>query len=127
MGIFSMFRVLMILIPLIGAGGGLYYIKNLQSTLDEYRVANLALNEAVSAKESEIARINENVVELREITDSVIEEKRALAAEVDNLRTKFSKHDLGYLAEAKPGLVEKIINRAIKNDVEDVLKEIMDD
>ena len=93
MGIFSMFRVLMILIPLIGAGGGLYYIKNLQSTLDEYRVANLTLNEA----------------------------------EVDNLRTKFSKHDLGYLAEAKPGLVEKIINRAIKNDVEDVLKEIMDD
>ena len=117
----------MILIPLIGAGGGLYYIKNLQSTLDEYRVVNLTLNAAVSAKESEIARINENVVELRGIADSVIEEKKVLAAEVDSLRIKFSKHDLGYLAEAKPGLVEKIINRAVKNDVAAVLREIMDD
>jgi hypothetical protein len=37
-----------------------------------------------------------------------------------------SEHDLGFLAENKPGLIEKIINKDIQKNLREGLKEIME-
>ena len=54
------------------------------------------------------------------------EEREKLSNSVDVLRDKLSEHDLGYLAENKPGLIEKIINKDIektlKNDVIEIMR-----
>ena len=40
------------------------------------------------------------------------EVNKKLQADKDNLSNRLNKHDIGNLAENKPGLVEKIINKA---------------
>ena len=35
-------------------------------------------------------------------------------AKVNDLRRTLSKHDIGYLAQEKPGLIERIINKGTK-------------
>jgi len=46
--------------------------------------------------------------------DSLSDEYRSSRAKVNDLRRVLSKHDIGYLAQRKPGLVEKIVNRGTK-------------
>ena len=44
--------------------------------------------------------------------ENIDEVNKKLQADKDKLSNRLSKHDIGNLAENKPGLVEKIINKA---------------
>ena len=127
MGIFSAGRIALIVIPLLMAGGGYLYVKKLQENLVEFRVANEQLSSAVDLKTQEIERLNQNVTELKEISQEVQEQRERLSQEVDKLRDKFAEHDLGYLAEKKPDTIERLINSAIARYIEKVLEEIMEE
>lgn len=126
-GLLNGFKVLVVLLPIVMAAGGYYYIQNLQSTIDRLKVNTSKLSDAVNAKDQEIDRLQKNVEEVMKISKEVEAERGQLANEVDSLRQKLSDHDLGFLAEKKPGLVERIINKdiekSLKGDVLDIMSE----
>ena len=70
--------------------------------------------------------MNENIQEIKEVNTRIKTQSDALNAEVSTLRNKLSEHDLGFLAENKPGLIEKIINKDIQKNLREGLKEIME-
>ena len=53
------------------------------------------------------------------------EKNREAAKEVSSLRQKFARHDLNNLSLRKPGLIEKIVNKATK-EVGDELAQLTD-
>ena len=127
MGIFSGAKIALVLVLLSVAGGGYLYVKNLQEDVDRLTKNNVLLETAVNSKDQEINRLNEEIVEVRDANNRVTEESRKLNNEVDVLRNKLSEHDLGYLAENKPGLVERIINKDIQNNLRAGIEELTSD
>lgn len=119
-------RILMVVVPLIAAGGGWIYIKNLQKNIELLEANQTVLNQAVESKDAEIERLNQNVQEVMERTSTLNAERDALATEVTGLRNKLRQHDLGFLAENKPGLVENIINKDIENTLKKEIVELME-
>ena len=95
-----------------GAGGGYLYVKKLQKDNAILKVNQIKLETAV---EDNNAVIEQQTTDLRAIrvTLEVIEESnKRLQEDKDKLSDRLGKHDIGNLAEKKPGLVEKIINKA---------------
>lgn len=127
MGIFSGAKIALVLVLLSVAGGGYLYVKNLQENVDRLAKNNVLLETAVNSKDQEINRLNEEIVQVREVNSRVTEESRKLNNEVDVLRNKLSEHDLGYLAENKPGLVQRIINKDIQNSLKAGIEELTSD
>jgi uncharacterized coiled-coil DUF342 family protein len=119
-------KVFLIILPLIMGGGGYYYINIQKEKIQELKTNQTILKDSVSAKEAEIVRLNENVEEVLSISKEVSGERDRLSSEVNTLRTKLSDHDLGFLAENKPGLVEKIINKDIEKTLKSGVLEIME-
>ena len=119
-------KVFLIILPLIMGAGGYYYINIQKEKIQELKTNQTVLKDSVTAKEAEIVRLNENVEEVLSISKKVSEEKARLSGEVDTLRSKLSDHDLGFLAENKPGLVERVINKDIENTLKSGVLEIME-
>ena len=95
-----------------GAGGGYLYVKKLQKDNLTLKINQSKLETAI---EDNNAVIEQQTVDLKKIrsTLEVIDEKnRKLQEDKDKLSDRLGKHDIGNLAEKKPGLVEKIINKA---------------
>mgnify|MGYP001159735687 FL=1 len=124
MAFFSTFKVVMILIPLLMGAGGWYYIKGLKESLEQMKINAAQMEDAINSKDGEITRLNENIVVLRTVTDEVQEVRNNLEKEVDKLRITLGEHDLGYLAYKKPGLVERIVNKAVDRDIRQRLDRI---
>jgi len=106
--------------------GGYFYIDRLKNNIDTLKINNSKYADAITSKNAEIVRLNENIVEVRETNKRIKDKSAVLTAEVTSLRDKLSEHDLGFLAENKPTLVENVINRAIQNDLKAGLNEIME-
>lgn len=118
-------KVILFLLPFVIGGGGYMYIKNLKSNLELLKQNQAVLEESIISKDNEIVRLNENIVEMRSVVSEVEDNSARLENEVDSLREKLSDHDIGYLASKKPQLIENIINRAIKKDVETRINNIV--
>ena len=118
-GLFGKIKMLLILTVVIGAvgfGAWKYYT---------YTQAQILIH-ATNAAQAEQAAIESNAAlesmqqDLKEVQKQFNEVSREFAdaqSRVDALQVKLSKHDLGQLAQAKPGLVEKIIDKASDNVV----------
>ena len=89
-------KLILAIIVMIGAGGGYLYVNKLQKDNATLKTNQIKLESAV------------------EDNNKVIEKKK-LEKDKDDLNKRLGKHDIGNLAENKPGLVEKIINKASKN------------
>ena len=114
-----MIKVVLILILLMGSGGyGAYaWITKLQSDNKILQVNQSKLEGAVADQE---AAINQHVADAAKIqvaNADLREEQAALEKDKKNLAKKLGRHELDILAENKPGLVVKIINRASKNEL----------
>lgn len=118
-------KVILFLLPFVIGGGGYMYIKNLKSNLELLKQNQVVLEESIVSKDNEIVRLNQNIVEMRSVISEVEDNSDRLEGEVDSLREKLSDHDVGYLASKKPQLIENIINRAVKRDVETRINNIV--
>lgn len=125
-GIFSTAKIAVVVIALTVAGGGYWYVQKLQTQVKTLEANQVILSGAVESKDSEIARLNADIKEVKEINNRISTESKVLNGQVDELRRKLSEHDLGFLAENKPGLVEKIINNDIQNTLKSDLEDIME-
>ena len=105
-------RLALILIILASAGGGYWYVQKLQkdnailkSNQVKLETAVAESNQVIEQQSKDLKKIRSTLKEVEELNDRLQEDK-------DSLNKRLGKHDIGNLAENKPGLVEKIINKA---------------
>jgi len=112
-----MFKIKLILMLLILAGGagGYAYVQKLQKDNAILKTNQVKLETAVADNNAVIEQQTKDLKQIRNTLTIIEEEKKKLEKDRDALNKRLGKHDIGNLAENKPGLVEKIINKASKN------------
>ena len=105
-------KIILMLLVLAGGAGGYAYVQKLQKDNAILKTNQVKLETAVSESNEVIEQQTKDLKKIRSTLSNLEEEKKKLQADKDNLSKKLGKHDIGELAEKKPGLVEKIINKA---------------
>jgi len=105
-------RIALMVILLAGAGGGYLYVNKLQKDNAILKTNQVKLESAVQESNQVIEQQTKDLKKIRSTLKKVEETNKKLQADRDSLNKRLSKHDIGNLAENKPGLVEKIINKA---------------
>ena len=105
-------KIILGLILLAGAGGGYLYVNKLQKDNAILKSNQVKLETAVAESNQVIEQQSKDLKKIRTTLKLVEELNDRLQADKDSLNKRLGKHDIGNLAENKPGLVEKIINKA---------------
>ena len=108
-------KLVLAIIVMIGAGGGYLYVNKLQKDNATLKTNQIKLESAIEDNNKVIEQQIEDINKIRNTLEIVEAEKKKLEKDKDDLNKRLGKHDIGNLAENKPGLVEKIINKASKN------------
>ena len=103
---FSGLKIALVFIVLAAAGGGLFYVKQLQSNLEIQRLNNAKLEQAVATSEASIATLKADNARLNTLTDQLNADLTKSEQYGDELRATLNKHNLTHLANKKPGLIE---------------------
>ena len=103
---FSGLKIALVFIVLAAAGGGLFYVKQLQSNLEIARLNNAKLETAIETSEASIATLKADNARLNVLTDQLNTDLNKSEQYGDELRATLNKHNLTHLANKKPGLIE---------------------
>ena len=109
---FSSLKIGLVLVMLAGAGGGYLYVNKLQKDNAVLKTNQIKLETAVQESNQVIEQQTKDLKQIRNTLTKIDEENAKLKKDRDALNNRLGKHDIGNLAENKPGLVEKIINKA---------------
>ena len=109
-----MIQVVLILVALMGVGGfGAYsWITNLQAENQVLQINQEKLEGAVESQRDVIVNQQEEAAAIQNANAELREQKKKLEKDSKNLANKLGRHELDILAQNKPGLVDRIINRA---------------
>ena len=110
-------KTILIMTALIGAVGfGAWkYYQYTQGQILVYATNAAQAEQAAEESNAALVKIKEDLVQVQKQFNEVSREFADAQSRVDTLEKKLSEHDLGQLAQAKPGLVEKIIDKASNN------------
>ena len=104
---------------MVVAGGGAWYYKSTQATIMELTAYNAELTvnveqiEQVNKKNIDtIARMEANFEKQQEDFQELQQSFNTIREQKNQLQSRLGKHDLGALAVAKPGLVQRVVNTA---------------
>lgn len=99
---------------LMMAGGGIFawYYNDTQERMAILNENNAKLNVAIETSEAAVSSLQADYAKISQELTVVNNEFQATREQNRVLQDKLSKHDIGYLAANKPGLVERIINTA---------------
>ena len=103
---FSGLKIALVFIVLAAAGGGLFYVKQLQSNLEIARLNNAKLESAIETSEQSLAILKEDNARLNSLTDQLNADLSKSEQYGDELRATLNKHNLTHLANKKPGLIQ---------------------
>ena len=112
---FSSLKIGLVLVMLAGAGGGYLYVQKLQKDNATLKANAIKLESAVEDQKAVIESQAADFKKIRSTLDKLEIEKEKLLKDKADLSKRLGKHDIGNLAENKPGLVERIINGASKS------------
>ena len=119
-----MIQIVIILVILMGGGGfGAWtYMQKLQADNQVLQINQevlkeneLKLNDAIAEQQAVIAAKAKQAEDIQTANAALRAETDRLSGEKDNLAKKLGKHELDILAQNKPGLVVRVINRASDN------------
>ena len=120
--------VLGVALLVLGGAFKIYYDKReaekealapqLQQSMDNQLLLENTIASQNKDLEQQIAREKESQERIQNLT---VTNAKAME-EVNDLRGKFARHDLNMLSMAKPGLLEKMVNRGTKRVGEDLGK-----
>ena len=119
-----MIQIVIILVILLGAGGfgGWTYMEKLRAENQVLQVNQevlkeneLKLNDAIAEQQAVIAAKAKQAEDIQTANAALRAETSRLSGEKDNLAKKLGRHELDILAQNKPGLVVRVINRASDN------------
>jgi len=105
-------KIILALVLLAGAGGGYLYVNKLQKDNAILKTNQVKLETAVAESSQVIEQQTKDLKKIRSTLKEIDEQNAKLQKDRDALNNRLGKHDIGNLAENKPGLVEKIINKA---------------
>ena len=105
-------KIILALVLLAGAGGGYLYVTKLQKDNAILKTNQVKLETDVAESNQVIEQQTKDLKQIRSTLKEIEEVNAKLQADRDALNKRLGKHDIGNLAENKPGLVEKIINKA---------------
>ena len=109
---FSSLKIGLVLVMLAGAGGGYLYVQKLQKDNATLKANAIKLESAVNEQKQVIESQAADFKKIRSTLDKLEQENAKLQKDKQDLSKRLGKHDIGNLAENKPGLVERIINGA---------------
>ena len=112
---FSSLKIGLVLVLIAGAGGGYLYVQKLQKDNATLKANQIKLESAVEDQKAVIESQAEDFKKIRSTLTKLEEENAKLQKDKQDLSKRLGKHDIGNLAENKPGLVERIINGASKS------------
>lgn len=119
---FGQLKLILIGITLLGATGGVAYVYKLKADNAILKENQIKLEEAVNEQQQVIAQQKQDFESILQANKELNELTASLQKDLDVLDDKFNKtnasgkkRDIGDLANAKPKLIEKIINRATDN------------
>ena len=112
---FSSLKIGLVLVMMAGAGGGYLYVQKLQKDNATLKSNQIKLESAVEDQKGVIEKQAEDFKKIRNTLDKLDKENAKLKKDKASLAKRLGKHDIGNLAENKPGLVERIINGASNN------------
>lgn len=99
-------------IMLVMTGAFYWYYQDSQARIQTLSENNSKLETAVEINEQTIDSLQENYAQSQEQLRVVHDEFRQIRRQNGVLAEKLERHDLGVLGNAKPGLVEGVVNRA---------------
>jgi len=91
---FSGLKIALVFVVLAAAGGGLFYVKQLQSNLEIARLNNAKLETAVETSEKSIAMLKEDNLRLNALSDQLTKDLQKAEQYGDNLRNRLRELDL---------------------------------
>ena len=91
---FSGLKIALVFVVLAVAGGGFFYVKQLQSNLEIARLNNAKLESAVETSEASIKLLQEDNARLNSLTDQLNKDLQKAEAYGDNLRNRLRELDL---------------------------------
>ena len=112
---FSSLKIGLVLVLLAGAGGGYLYVQKLQKDNATLKANQIKLESAVEDQKAVIETQAADFKKIRSTLTKLEQENNKLKKDKQDLSKRLGKHDIGNLAENKPGLVERIINGASKS------------
>jgi predicted nuclease with TOPRIM domain len=119
---FGQLKLILIGITLLGATGGVAYVYKLKADNAILKENQIKLEEAVNEQQQVIAQQKQDFESILQANKELNKLNATLNEEVKRLDDKFNKtnasgkkRDIGDLANTKPKLIEKIINRATIN------------
>lgn len=103
--------------------GSVWYVTSLQTQLAANKQTIMKLETAVELQKTTIDQIRQDQRQIQSIASTLSAENRQREKEVDKLRERFEvsssgrTRDVGNIAAAKPGLVEKAVNKGTANAI----------
>ena len=119
-----MIQIVIILVILLAGGGfGAWtYMEKLQADNQVLQINQevlkeneLKLNDAIAEQQAVIVEKQRQAEQIQTANAALRTETSRLSSEKNNLAKKLGRHELDILAQNKPGLVARVINRASDN------------
>ena len=115
-------KLLLALVVMGGLAGGVTYVYKLKADLATSEAINVKLENSVEEQKLVIAQQILDIDNIKNAMKEQAELAKRLNASIEDLRDKFhkvnasgEKRDIGNLAEQKPKLMQRAINRGTKN------------
>jgi TolA-binding protein len=121
LGASSTIKMIAILLIAVLGLGSLWYITNLKADLAVSRENTKKMTEAVEQQQAVIKQIQEEQRQIRDINNELNTTIKLQNKDMDNLKDRFSqnaageKRDFGKAAAARPGSLERAVNRGTVN------------
>lgn len=96
-------------------GGFYWYFSWSQGELTTLRENTARLEIAVQTNEQTIASLRSDIARVGRVLNETNQQLSEARVQNRELQTRLSEHDIGALAEAKPGLVENAVNNGTAN------------
>ena len=119
---FMAIKMLMVVAVVGGLGGGVAYVYKIKADLATSEANNAKLESSVEEQKAVIAQQALDMDNIRVAMKEQEQLAKKLNASIEDLRDKFhkvnasgKKRDIGNLAEKKPKLMQRAINRGTKN------------
>jgi len=122
-GIGGVIKIVAILIIVLVLAGGFWHISNLKANLAISEANNAKLEESVQKQQELMEQMQQDIEQIQHINKDLQDVNTKNREQIKELTDKFSvnakgeKRDFGATASAKPGLIEKLINRGTSNVV----------
>jgi len=114
LGKIKMLLIVAAVLGVVGFGAWKYYTYT-QEQIRIYAVNAATAELAQEQSEKAIAALKKDMVEVRAQYTAVSKSFDVAKKRVDDLEEKLGKHDLGVLAQRKPKLIEKIVDKGTKD------------